>query len=170
MNESEVKALLAQVSAGELGVDAAFQRLQFAPLADLGYAQVDLNRRERCGFPEVIFCEGKTPEWIEGVVGKLGEAGQDCLATRVSSEQAQHLASRFPRGRQDRIARTFWLPSDPDAARSKIGRVFVLTAGTSDLPVAREAVVTAEALGCEVDLVADVGVAGIHRLLRHQER
>jgi NCAIR mutase (PurE)-related protein len=170
MNESELKALLGQIRTGQIGVDAALQRLQVAPLADLGYAQVDLNRRERCGFPEVIYCESKTPEWIEGVVRKLGEAGQDCLATRVSAEQAEHLANRFPQGRQDRIARTFWLPANSGAARSKVGRVFVLTAGTSDLPVAREAVVTAEALGCEVDLVADAGVAGIHRLLRHRER
>ena len=68
-------------------------------MADLGFAHVDLHRRQRCGFPEVIFCEGKTPEWVEGVVRQLAEAGQDCLATRVSAEQAEHLARHFPAGR-----------------------------------------------------------------------
>jgi pyridinium-3,5-biscarboxylic acid mononucleotide synthase len=170
MNESDLKTLLAQVQAGQMSIDAACQRLQTVPVADLGYAQVDLHRRERCGFPEVIYCEGKTSNWIEGVVQQLAEAGQDCLATRVSIEQAAHLAVVFPRGQQDRIARTFWLPAEGNPSRGKTGRVFVLTAGTSDLPVAREAVVTAEALGCTVDLVADVGVAGIHRLLRHRKR
>src|SRR5205085_10306428 len=137
-------------------------------VADLGYAHVDLQRRQRCGFPEVIFCEGKTSAWVEGVVRQLIAAGQDCLATRVNAEQAAYLAERFPQAQQDRVARTFWLPVGPPAA--KVGRVVVLTAGTSDLPVAREAVVTAEALGCEVSLLADVGVAGIHRLLRHREQ
>jgi NCAIR mutase (PurE)-related protein len=127
---------------------------------------VDLHRRERCGFPEVIFCEGKTCEWVEGVVRKLTEAGQDCLATRVSAEQAAHLARHFPQAQQDRLGRTFWLPLDPQ--RPADGRIVVITAGTSDLPVAQEAVVTARALGCDVSLLADVGVAGIHRLLRHQ--
>jgi NCAIR mutase (PurE)-related protein len=125
-----------------------------------------LHRRERCGFPEVIFCEGKTCAWVEGVVRKLSEAGQDCLATRVNSEQAEHLARQFPQGQQDRLGRTFWLPAKEPAPPS--GRVVVITAGTSDLPVAQEAVVTARALGCDVSLLADVGVAGIHRLLRHR--
>jgi NCAIR mutase (PurE)-related protein len=145
--------------------------LLHAPLADLGYAQVDLHRRERCGFPEVIFCEGKNPEWVEGVVRKLVEAGQDCLATRVPAHLSESLARLFPQAKQDLVARTFWLPADqPRHPREQRGRVCVLTAGTSDLPVAREAVVTAEALDAGVDLVADVGVAGIHRLLHHTEK
>jgi NCAIR mutase (PurE)-related protein len=127
---------------------------------------VDLHRRQRCGFPEVIFCEGKTCAWVEGVVQKLVEAGQDCLATRVSAEQAAYLAERFPHAQQDPVARTFWLPAGP--GQPPLGRVVVITAGTSDLPVAREAVVTAQAMGCETALLADVGVAGIHRLLRHR--
>jgi pyridinium-3,5-biscarboxylic acid mononucleotide synthase len=168
MDADNLRALLEQVRAGSLDVDAAAERLQAeAPeVANLGYAHVDLHRRQRCGFPEVIFCEGKTAAWVEGVVRKLVEAGQDCLATRVSAEQAEHLGRLFPQARQDRVARTFWLPAAEKAAPA--GKVFVLTAGTSDLPVAREAAVTAEALGCEVALVADVGVAGIHRLLRYQ--
>jgi NCAIR mutase (PurE)-related protein len=163
---NDLREVLEQLRAGQLSVEAALQCLGSVRLADLGYAHVDLHRRERCGFPEVIFCEGKTCAWVEGVVRKLTEAGQDCLATRVNDEQAAHLARHFPQAQQDRLSRTFWLPVDPE--RPSSGRVVVITAGTSDLPVAQEAVVTARALGCNVALLADVGVAGIHRLLRHQ--
>jgi NCAIR mutase (PurE)-related protein len=168
MTASDVRRLLEQVQAGSLAVDDAFAALQPPAVADLGFAQVDLHRRQRCGFPEVIFCEGKTPVWVEGVVRQLAAAGQDCLATRVSEQQAEHLARLFPQADQDRVARTFWLPAAGE--RKLAGKVVVITAGTSDLPVAQEAVVTARALGCQVDLLADVGVAGIHRLLRHRER
>jgi pyridinium-3,5-biscarboxylic acid mononucleotide synthase len=168
MNPADLRELLDQVHAHQLTVDAALRQLQNAGSeADLGFAHVDLERRRRCGFPEVIFCEGKTSEWVEAVVAKLAENGQDCLATRVSAEQSAYLAQRFPLGLQDRIARTFWLPAGEPQPR--VGRVAIITAGTSDLPVAREALVTAEALGCEATLLADVGVAGIHRLLRHRD-
>jgi pyridinium-3,5-biscarboxylic acid mononucleotide synthase len=136
-------------------------------VADLGFAHVDLQRRQRCGFPEVIYCEGKTSEWIDGVVRQLVGAKQHCLATRVNAEQAAYLSEKFPAAQQDRIARTFWLPSGPLDA--PVGHVTIITAGTSDLPVAREALVTTQALGVNAKLIADVGVAGIHRLLRHQQ-
>jgi NCAIR mutase (PurE)-related protein len=166
MEPHELRSLLEQVQAGKLSVDEGVRQLGNAPMADLGYAHVDLHRRERCGFPEAIFCEGKTSAWVEGVVRQLAAAGQDCLATRVNDEQAAHLARQFPHAEQDRLARTFWLPAGPPAPPR--GQVVVITAGTSDLPVAQEAFVTARALGCEVKLLADVGVAGIHRLLRHR--
>jgi NCAIR mutase (PurE)-related protein len=165
----QMRDLLERVKAGQLSVDeAAALCYQLAGEADLGFAHVDLDRSRRCGFPEVIFCQGKTSEWVEGVVRQLAEAGQNCLATRVSDEQAASLREKFPQAEQDRLARTFWLPGGPPA--EKRGHVVVLTAGTSDLPVAQEAVVTARALGCEVTTLADVGVAGIHRLLRHRDR
>jgi NCAIR mutase (PurE)-related protein len=168
MEPSKLREVLEQVRAGGVTVDDALRQLASPLVADLGYAHVDLERRERCGFPEVIFCEGKTPEWVSGVVQRLVDARQDCLATRVNPAQAEQLARLFPDGRQDPVARTFWLPADQPEVRQ--GLVTVITAGTSDLPVAREAAVTAEALGCEVSLLADVGVAGIHRLLRQRER
>ncbi|MGL4550911.1 MAG: nickel pincer cofactor biosynthesis protein LarB [Gemmataceae bacterium] len=134
-------------------------------VADLGFAQVDLDRRRRCGFPEVIYSPGKTAEQIVAVVRRLAEAGQHCLATRVEDAQAAALAAAFPAAEQDRVARTFWLPAGELPVPA--GSVLVLTAGTTDIPVAREALVTARAMGCAAELVADVGVAGLHRLLRH---
>src|SRR5262245_14314675 len=169
MDGEELRRLLEQVRAGEVDVEAAAGRLEGPAVADLGFAHVDLHRRQRCGFPEVIFAQGKTCEWVAGVVQKLVEAGQDCLATRTSDEQAAYLARLYPQAEQDRVARTFWLPTAATAARTPDGRVIVLTAGTSDLPVAGEAVVTARALGCDVTLLADVGVAGIHRVLRYRD-
>ena len=167
MEPTDVRELLEQVRAGRLDIEAALSRMQPPPVADLGYAQVDLHRQSRCGFPEVIYCEGKTPEWVEGVIRQLIAAAQDCLATRVNDTQAALLATQFPAAVQDRVARTFWLPAAPPAPL--VGRVVVITAGTSDLPVAREAQVTAQALGADARLRADVGVAGIHRLLRHRD-
>jgi NCAIR mutase (PurE)-related protein len=175
MDPNHLRHLLEEVRAGRLDVDAALARIGLPHVVDLGFAHVDLHRHQRCGFPEVIFCEGKSCEWVEAVVRKLVEAGQDCLATRVSPEQAEHLARQFPQAEQDRIARTFWLPVTrsgvvSDHAQMTSGHVFVLTAGTTDLPVAQEAAVTAKALGCAVTVVADVGVAGIHRLLRYRDQ
>jgi len=170
MAPDDLRRLLEQVQAGRVSVEDALRQWPSEAVADLGFANVDLQRRQRCGFPEVIFCEGKTPEWVEGVVRRLVEAGQDCLATRLNADQSTHLARLFPQAEQDRLARTFWLPAASSATRTIQGRVVVLTAGTSDLPVAQEAVVTARALACEVKLIADVGVAGIHRLLRHRDQ
>jgi NCAIR mutase (PurE)-related protein len=135
---------------------------------DLGYAQVDLARRDRCGFPEVIFAQDKTPEHVAGVVQRLREAGQQCLATRVDDAVAAHLAQSFPMAEQDRVARTFFLPAGERPA--PLGDVLVLTAGTTDIPVAREALVTAQAMGCRAELIADVGVAGLHRVLARLPR
>jgi pyridinium-3,5-biscarboxylic acid mononucleotide synthase len=168
MIESNLRSLLQQVQTGQLSIDAALAQFNDAHIADLGYANVDLHRQTRCGFPEVIFCQGKTAEWIAGVVQQLVANGQDCLATRVDAVQSEILGREFPQAEQDRLARTFWLPASPP--KQTAGKVTVITAGTSDLPVAQEAVVTIRAIGCEVSLLADVGVAGIHRLLRHQDR
>jgi len=168
MNLNELRDVLEQVHAGSLSVASALERLSTSGIGDLGYAQVDLNRKERCGFPEVIYCEGKSSAWIAGVVRQLAGAGQDCLATRVSPEQAEELAREFPQAQLDQLGRTFWLPAGPPQAPR--GSVVVITAGTSDLSVAQEAATTARAIGCHVVLLTDVGVAGIHRLLQHREQ
>jgi NCAIR mutase (PurE)-related protein len=168
-----LRGILQQLASGVLSLEAAERLVEQAAtptvVADLGYAQVDLHRQERCGFPEVVFAQGKTPEHLEGVVRELHAAGQDCLATRLDPTQAEHLERLFPQAELDRVGRTFWLPAST-APRELLGQVAVVTAGTADLPVAREAAATAKALGCQVDLLCDVGVAGVHRVLRQVER
>lgn len=169
MTPTDLTALLERVKAGTLPVAEAASQLGPPPVADLGFATLDLDRKDRCGFPEVILAEGKTAEWTEGAVRRLAEAGQEVFATRVSPAQADHLARYFPRAEQDRLARTFWLPT-PGWVPANLGDVLVVTAGTGDLPVAQEAVVTARVMGAKVGLIADVGVAGLHRVLRQRDR
>ncbi|MBX9622851.1 MAG: nickel pincer cofactor biosynthesis protein LarB [Gemmataceae bacterium] len=169
MTRDELLRLLADVRGGAVDVEAAAARLAEPAVGDLGFATLDLHRRERCGFPEVVLAEGKTAEWVEGAVRRLAEAGQDAFATRVSPAQADHLARHFPQADQDRLARTFWLPV-PGDRQAPDGNVLVVTAGTGDLPVAQEAVVTARVMGAAAELVADVGVAGVHRVLRHRDK
>jgi NCAIR mutase (PurE)-related protein len=147
--------------------DSSFRDPSSRPSVSLPFATVDLERRDRCGFPEVIFCEGKTSEWVVGVIQQLIAAEQDVLATRLSPEQIQTLTPLFPAGEIDPVGRTFWLPRQPPTLQ---GKVLIVTAGTTDLPVAREALNTAKALGTETELIVDVGVAGLHRLLRHREK
>lgn len=159
--------LLKAVRSGAMPVSEAEQRLQSLQIAELGYATVDLGRQARCGFPEVVFAEGKRSEWIVGVVERLLLAGQDCLATRVTDEQSAALGERFPAAEQDRLGRTFWL-SAGQSKRSLSGRVIVISAGSSDLPVAMEAMNTLKAMGAKPVQITDVGVAGIQRILKHQ--
>lgn len=168
MNRQELANLLESFRAGKSSLDEVLHRLSHGPVAELGFAHVDLARSVRCGFPEVIFCQGKAPEWVEGVMRRLTDAGQDCLATRLTPELAEFLRPKFPAAEYNATARTLWLAREDRP--EPIGRLLVITAGTSDLPVAEEACVTATALGCEVELVADVGVAGLHRLLMHTEK
>lgn len=169
MSPDELSQLLTSVQNGGLSVPDAVAALNRTGVAELPFATVDLDRARRCGFPEVVFGEGKTPEWTEGVVRKLAAAGQDAFVTRVNSAQAAHLTAAFPTGEFDSLARTFLLASA--ATRPEpLGDVLVLTAGTGDLPVAQEAVVTARVMGTHAELIADVGVAGLHRVLRHLPR
>jgi pyridinium-3,5-biscarboxylic acid mononucleotide synthase len=169
VSPDDLTALLTRVQSGQLPVADAAAELNRTGIAELPFATVDLDRGRRCGFPEVVLGEGKTAEWIEGVVKKLAAAGQDAFVTRVNDSQAAHLATAFPNGVHDRLARTFLLQSAADRV-TPVGDVLVVTAGTGDLPVAQEAVVTARVMGANADLVVDVGVAGIHRILRHRAR
>lgn len=167
MTADELQQLLEGVRTGAVAVGEAATRLGQASVAELSFATLDLDRKQRCGFPEVVFAEGKTPEWVAGAVQRLAEAGQDCFVTRVSAEQSAHLAAHFPHAEQDRLARTFWLPTAGERP-APAGKVCVVTAGTSDLPVAQEALVTAKVMGAGVELIVDVGVAGLHRILRRR--
>jgi pyridinium-3,5-biscarboxylic acid mononucleotide synthase len=165
MDANELRQLLAAVRQGTLSVADAERRLRWSEsFVEAGsFAKVDLHRGLRCGFPEVIFGTGKTAEQVGAILQALRRHGHGGLATRISPEVAAHLAGLFPEGEYNPVGRTFRVRGD-DGPGPKLGKVVVVTAGTSDLPVAEEARVTAEAWGCDVALVADVGVAGIHRL------
>jgi pyridinium-3,5-biscarboxylic acid mononucleotide synthase len=162
---TNVRELLQQLLNGNVSIDDAETMLRdFSPsIADLGFAQLDLDRSKRCGFPEVILAEGKTVEWVELAVAKLVELGQDCLVTRLDAAQTTRLEQLYPQAASDRLARTF-LHAKPISATS--GLISIVTAGTGDLPIAQEAKVTAEALGAKTRQITDAGVAGLHRIVR----
>ncbi|NVI98699.1 nickel pincer cofactor biosynthesis protein LarB [Myxococcus sp. AM009] len=165
MDEKALKQLLGSVKSGRVSVDDAVGKLKDLPFAELGYATLDTHRNLRFGFPEVVLGEPKTVEQLLGIVGALVERKQTVLVTRLQPDKAEALVARFPKGQYHPVARIFHLKQ----GKVRAGRVAVVTAGTSDIPVAEEAATTAEAMGAEVRRVYDVGVAGIHRLLRRRE-
>lgn len=136
------------------------------PFADMGYAKIDLHRAKRKGFPEVVFCEGKTKNQIIKIAATIYRANEIVLLTRVNSEVGTALKKKFPKGVYNSDARVFHM----GAPRKKQGLVSVLTGGTADIPVAEEAAVTAEVMGSRVHRIYDVGVAGVHRLLAFREK
>ena len=168
MNRERLLQLLDEVRAGQLTPDEAAEALRRLPFADLGHSKVDLHRELRTGAPEIVLAQYKTPEQVVEIVVTLAAAGQNVLVTRLGSEAAARLVARYPEGRYSAVARTFVLETRPGAPPA--GCVAVLSAGTSDEPVAEEAAVTAAALGAQVDRIYDVGVAGLHRLLAHMPR
>jgi NCAIR mutase (PurE)-related protein len=169
MNAEELRDLAGRIAAGTLAVEDFVAAAMQWKTADLGDACIDLDRRRRCGFPEVVFAEGKTVDQLRRILTVLTAEGVEALATRVSAEKAAALSEAFPAARYNLTARTLRVPS-ASPAQSKPsdrspGRVVVVTAGTSDLPVAEEARETALWMGVEVELIQDVGVAGPQRLL-----
>lgn len=161
----DVKKLLTEVRRGTVTVDEAAERLKSLPFADLGYAMIDHHRQLRNGCPEVIYCAGKSIEQIAGIVKNLLEVGEsNVLATRATEAMAEAVKQLHPQAEWNASARTIVIRRQP-VEKSGGGKILVVTAGTSDLPVADEAAVTAEFLGNEVELLCDVGVAGLHRLL-----
>jgi NCAIR mutase (PurE)-related protein len=161
-------ALLGQVASGEMDVSAALARLALPPVEALPFATIDHHRTLRHGFPEVIFAAGKTPEQVVAIAERISERGDGLLATRVTPDAARTLGDRFPGIELNELARTAYMRPRVAPAAGR-GTILIVTAGTSDLPVAEEAAVTAAALGNTVARVTDVGVAGIHRLLAHGE-
>ena len=162
---SDAKDILEKVASGEMTVEEAELQLKMKPFVDLGFAKPDLHRGLRQGVPEVIFGEGKTPEQIDAITASLLEGGQGTvLITRLSSEKAAALKTPIKYYDAARIGVAGVIP-EPETK----GPIVVACAGTSDLPVAEEAAVTAELLGNKVNRVYDVGVSGLHRLLAHKE-
>lgn len=167
MSTSELRELAERLAAGKLPVDEFLACLARRGTADLGDAQVDLDRRRRCGFPEAVYGQGKTVDQLARIFEVLLTDGVEVLATRIDAEQGAALQARFSAGRYNAVARVFRIPR-PAAASPRpptAGKVVVVTAGTTDLPVAEEARETAEWMGAEVSLVQDVGVAGPQRLI-----
>lgn len=168
MRREHVRDLLEQVANGALNVDEALGQLAFAPVESLGFATIDHHRALRQGFPEVIFGEGKTPHQVLEIAVRIAERGDGVLVTRLSPEAADLLSARLPSVEVNPLGRTAYLAPEHTAPVGK-GTVLIVTAGTSDLPVAEEAAVTATAMGNCVARLTDVGVAGIHRLLAKRD-
>jgi pyridinium-3,5-biscarboxylic acid mononucleotide synthase len=165
MDAPSLKRLLRRVATGRASVEEAARALADLPFAELGYATVDTHRSLRSGFPEVVYGERKSLRQLEGIVSALEGRGQPVLVTRLSEDKAASLQRRWPDALWHEEARILHLPR---GRRLRAGRVAVVCAGTSDIPVAEEAAVTASAMGAEVARVYDVGVAGLHRLLRRR--
>ena len=169
MDRPQIEALLNEVREGRTGVADALERLRNLPFEDLGFAKLDHHRALRTGMPEVIFAEGKTPAQVAAIFARMAKAGGNVLATRASREVYEAVRAAPSRARSiTRLARAITLMQTAAAPRAKEPSR-VVCAGTSDLPVAEEAAVTARLMGNTVELVADVGVAGIHRLLAQQQ-
>jgi NCAIR mutase (PurE)-related protein len=168
MRREHVRDLLGQVANGALPVDAALEALAFEPAESLGFATIDHHRALRQGFPEVVFGEGKTTDHLVSIASRIAGRGEGLLVTRLAPGPAEALAACVPSIELNALARTAYLaPNNPVPAGR--GTVLVVTAGTSDLPVAEEAAVTATAMGNCVSRLVDVGVAGIHRVLARRE-
>ncbi len=174
MNSKNLRALFEQIQKKKITPDEAVERLRHLPFEDLGFAKVDHHRALRQGMPEVIFAQGKTPHQVAEIFGRLASHGRNVLATRASEEQ---FAAVLAKSKLDKT-RSRFKPEYFPLARAIVlkrdqkiygkGVVAVISAGTSDIPVAEEAVITAELMGNQVQHIYDVGVAGIHRLFAHR--
>ncbi|MFP4053465.1 MAG: nickel pincer cofactor biosynthesis protein LarB [Phycisphaerae bacterium] len=167
MNETDIQKLLQAVADGSTAVPEAVALLRRLPVESLGFATLDHHRTLRCGFPEVIYGEGKTPEQLTAIFARLAERGTNVLATRAGREKFDAVAAEFPGAEYNELARAITLRQEQLPARR--GSVAVVCAGTSDLPVAEEARVTADIMGQQVTTHYDIGVAGLHRLLAASE-
>jgi len=166
LNAESIRKLFHEVRRGKLSPDAAVERLRHLPFEDLGFAKVDHHRSLRVGMPEVIFGQGKTPHNVAQIFARLARHGGNVLATRATEEQFAKVKAAVPKAEYRELARAIVLQRD----RKKYGKgiIAVVSAGTSDIPVAEEAVATAEVMGNDVEHLYDVGVAGIHRLLANR--
>ena len=167
MNRERLRELLESVRSGGLGTEKALEALARLPYEDLGFAKVDLHRELRKGFPEVVYGTGKTAEQVERIVGSLAAGGSPVLVTKSDEEAYERLRKRHDRV-EFHAASGVIIVAPPDEAAA-VGSVAVVSAGTSDIPVAEEAALTARAMGARVRTVYDIGVAGLHRFLDHAE-
>ncbi|MCZ6473538.1 MAG: nickel pincer cofactor biosynthesis protein LarB [SAR324 cluster bacterium] len=167
MQRQDMLSLLERIKNGELSAEEATQLVERETYQDLGFAKLDHQRMRRLGFPEVVFAEGKAPGHLLDICRAHRQAQPKLLVTRLAADIQEIIAGELPGGHYNATAHT--LSYGLEQARAQ-GQVLVLCAGTSDLPVAEEALETARLMDCQVELIADLGVAGMHRLLDHQER
>ena len=164
MKEQDIVKILQSVAAGAMTAASALERLKTLPFEDLGYAAVDHHRTIRQGFPEVIYGEGKTASQIIGIIANMLPRKHPILATRIDAAKAKQIKKRFPKAKYYPDSRVLTLTSGKILLQGK-GLILVISAGTSDIPVAEEALLTAQIMGNNVEHIYDVGVAGIHRLM-----
>ena len=164
MRRERVRDLLGKVADGSVPIDSALASLAQEPTESLGFATIDHHRALRQGFPEVVYGAGKTTEQLIAITQRIAERGDGVLATRVADDAVPALLAALPGSQHNSLARTVMLRAAQPPATAR-GTALIVTAGTSDLPVAEEAAVTADAMGCIAERLNDVGVAGIHRLL-----
>ena len=167
MNAESIRKILQQVRRGRLTPDEAVVRLRHLPFEDLDFAKVDHHRTLRAGFPEVVLAEGKTAKQVASIFARLARRHSSVLATRATPEQFAAVRHRVRKAEYRELARAIVLQRD--GKKYGKGRIVVVSAGTGDIPVAEEAVVTAEVMGNDVEHLYDVGVAGIHRLMAHRK-
>jgi pyridinium-3,5-biscarboxylic acid mononucleotide synthase len=168
MRRARVRDLLTRVADGTLAVDGALESLALDPTESLGFATIDHHRALRQGFPEVVYGGGKTIEQVVAIASRIAERGDGVLVTRLAADAVKPLAAAIPGIEHNALAGTAFLrPAEPVPMSAT--SVLIVTAGTSDLPVAEEAAVTADAMSCRAERLTDVGVAGIHRLLSRRE-
>jgi len=168
MDPEALRQLLEQVRDGGLSPEAAVERLRHLPFEDVGFAKIDHHRALRRGFPEVIFCQGKSPAQVAEIAERLAAQGAVVLATRASAEAYEAVRERLPEAQYHELARVITVGVSPPP-KVDPAPVLVVSAGTADQHIAEEAAVCAEASGCPVGRMYDVGVAGLHRLLGHRE-
>jgi NCAIR mutase (PurE)-related protein len=168
MTQEQIRELLEAVRSGAMEVDAAVERMRHMPFEDLGFAKIDHHRALRQGMPEVVFAQGKTPEQVAEIAARLRERAPNILITRANEAVAACVRARIPEVESFPLSGALRVWSDR-SIRGK-GKIVVVSAGTSDIPVAEEAQITAETMGNTVDAVFDIGVAGIHRLMNSRER
>ncbi len=167
MDIGDLKDLLGKVQKGDVSIKEAMQHLKDLPYKDIGFAKVDSHRALRCGFPEVIFCQGKTPQQVVEIARQIVRGKGNLLATRAHQGIYQAMLKHFPDANYHEMAKAITIRrADKRPAK---GFILVVSAGTLDIPVAEEARITAELMGNRVEALYDVGVAGIHRLLKHRE-
>jgi len=166
LNADSIRKLFQEVRSGKLSPDEAVARLRHLPFEDLGFAKIDHHRALRAGMPEVIFGERKTPHQVAEIFSRLARRGGNILATRATREQYLAVKRKVKKATYREQARAIILQRD--TTKYGKGTIAVVSAGTSDIPVAEEAVITAEAMGNDVERLYDVGVAGIHRLLANR--